>query len=255
MINIIQSEYLKYKRTFKRKLILLAPLFFILIALPTKFLMPPDFLKHLKPWQLLLGNGYNWWSVLFTPMGIALFAALVQSQEKKAGNYRGLLLHNISPSAIWTGKIAVMAIHTFLTTLVLIVVIIISGVITVGKDIPWLKIFAGGFTIWLTSLPLIPLQLWAATWKGTAVSIALGIFGLIIGAEEAPKPYWIYVPWSWPMRLLSPITGVHPNGIPLSPGDPLLDSSVIPVGIAVSIITLVVFTFLTAIWFNKEEVK
>lgn len=252
MMKIIRSELLKYRRTFTRKLMVLAPLFFGLYALPQKLLMPPDFLR---PWQLLIDMIYNWWPVLFIPLGIALFAALMASQEKKAGNYRSLRAHHISPSRLWVGKITVMAVHSLLTTVILMTVIVISGFITAGGAIPWLKILAGGFIIWLVSLSLIPIQLWAASWKGTFFSMAVGFIGLIAGVAAAAKSYWIYVPWSWATRLMCPIIGVHPNGTLLGASDPLRDASVIPIGIPLSMIVFVIGTILTAIWFEKREVK
>ena len=252
MIHIIKSEFLKYKRTFTRKLIVFAPLAFVLYALPQRLYMPAD---YIMPWQLLINLVYNWWPVLFIPIGIALFAALIESQEKKAGNYRSLRAHNISPSCIWVGKITAMAGHTFLSTIVLIIAIIILGLITAGGAIPWLKIFACGFTIWLVSLSLIPIQLWAATWKGTFFSMAIGVIGFIVGVLTAGESYWVYVPWSWPTRLMCPIIGVHPNGTLLDASDPLRDFSVIPIGIVLAIIAFIIFTILTSIWFSKREVK
>ncbi|SHK57067.1 lantibiotic immunity ABC transporter MutE/EpiE family permease subunit [Paramaledivibacter caminithermalis] len=252
MINVIKSEYLKYKRTFTKKLILMAPLLFILIALPQKLFMLAN---YLRPWQLLLNQIYNWWPLIFIPLGMALFAALLELQERKAGNYRNIRVHNVSPSFIWIGKVIVMAIYSLLSTLVLIVAIIISGLITAGADIPWGKIFAGGFTIWLTALALIPLQLWMAAWKGTFASMALGFLGMITGVIAAPESYWIYIPWSWSIRLMCPIIGVHPNGIPLKASDSLMDTSVIPAGIALSLATLIIFTVITALWFNRREAR
>lgn len=252
MINVIQSEFLKHKRTFTKKLILLAPLLFILIALPQKLFMPAN---YLRPWQLLLNQIYNWWPLIFIPLGMALFAALLELQERKAGNYRSIRVHNVSPSFIWIGKVIVMATHSLLSTLVLIVAIIISGLITAGGDIPWGKIFAGGFTIWLTSLALIPLQLWTAAWKGTFASMALGFLGMITGVIAAPKSYWIYVPWSWSIRLMCPIIGVHPNGVPLEASDSLVNTSVIPAGIALSLAALIIFTIITSLWFNRREAR
>ncbi|MFO7161133.1 MAG: lantibiotic immunity ABC transporter MutE/EpiE family permease subunit, partial [[Clostridium] cellulosi] len=121
--------------------------------------------------------------------------------------------------------------------------------------IPWFKIFAASLTAWIVSLAIIPLQLWIATWKGTFASIAMGFLGLIAGVIAAPKSYWIYVPWSWPIRLMCPIIGVHPNGTLLESTSPLLDASVIPQGIIISIVSLIILAFITAVWFNKKEVK
>ncbi|MFA5536280.1 MAG: lantibiotic immunity ABC transporter MutE/EpiE family permease subunit [Bacillota bacterium] len=252
MINIIQSEFLKYKRTFTKKLIVFAPLLFSLIALPQRLFMPED---YLGPWELLISMIYNWWPVIFVPLGIALFAALVEFREKKAGSYRGLLVHNISPAGLWMGKIATMSGLAFLTTVTLIIVIIISGLIAAKGPIPWFEIFAGGFLIWLVSLALIPIQLWAATWKGTFFSMAVGFLGLILGVWTAPKSSWLYVPWSWSTRLMCPLIGVHPNGTMLDAMDSLRDFSVIPRGIVVSIITFLGASALTAYWFSRREVK
>ncbi|WP_252891638.1 lantibiotic immunity ABC transporter MutE/EpiE family permease subunit [Thermoclostridium stercorarium] len=145
-------------------------------------------------------------------------------------------------------------VHTLISTLVLIVSTVLSGIIAGGGKIPWSQIFAAAFTVWVVSLAIIPLQLWMATWKGTLGSMVMGFTGMITGVLAASEPYWIYVPWSWPTRLMSPIIGVHPNGTLLEPDSPLLDASVIPVGIIVSLITLLIFTCLTAIWFDRREV-
>ncbi|MNN53656.1 hypothetical protein D3C81_1684250 [compost metagenome] len=54
---------------------------------------------------------------------------------------------------------------------------------------------------------------------------------------------------------MCPVAGVHPNGVPLESGDPLLDTSVIPVGIAVSLLFFVASSWLTGVWFARREVK
>ena len=253
MINILQAEGLKYKRTFTRKLIVFAPLFFVIIALQAKLLMPAS---HIKSWCLIIDQVFNWWPVIFVPIGTALFAALVNLQEKKSGNYLNLRIHNISPFTIWIGKIIIMAYHSFLAIFILIVATITSGLITGGLGpIPWIDILVGSFTIWITSLALIPLYLWAATWKGTIFSIFVGFMGLVSGVIAAPKPYWIYVPWSWGTRLMCPIIGVHPNGVQLENLDPLRNSFVIPIGIILALSTFIILTVITALWFNKREVR
>lgn len=252
MIHVVKSEALKYRRTFTRRIVLYAPLFFLVIALVQTLYAPVDFVR---PWQLLLSLIYNWWPVIFIPLGTALFAVLVALQEKKAGNYRSLRVHNVSPCAIWIGKVVVMGFYTLLATLVLMTVTIITGFLTAGGDIPWNQIFVGGFVLWLTSLAIIPLQLWAATWKGTLFSMAMGLGGFFAGVTAAPENYWIVVPWSWPTRLMCPIIGVHPNGVILGDSDPINSSSVILTGIIVSMAAFLVFTGITALWFNKREAK
>ncbi|UZW14699.1 lantibiotic immunity ABC transporter MutE/EpiE family permease subunit [Clostridium pasteurianum] len=252
MIGIIQAEYLKYKRTFMKWLIILVPLFFVILSVFPKIIIPDG---YLRPWDLIIDLVYNWWSFIFIPIGFALFAVLVNSQEKRAGNYRTVKSCKVSPISIWIGKIIVMAIHSLFATFVLIVAVLISGMILASGNVPWLKIVIGAFTIWLTSLAIIPIQLFIASWSGIFGSMIMSILGFLIGVAEAPTKYWIYIPWSWPIRLMCPILGIHPNGISLENNSPLLSSSVIPIGIIVSVAAVIVFTFLTAKWFKRREVR
>lgn len=248
----LQSELLKYKRTFTQKLILFFPLFFVLQALPQKLFMPAD---YLRPWQLVINLVFNWWPLIFLPLGIALFAILVDAQERKAGNYRSLCAHKTSPMYIWINKVLGMALYTLLATLVLVVSVVLAGLVTAKGAVPWTEILTAGLVTWITSLTFIPIQLWVTTWKGIFPGMGVGFFGMIVGIVAATKPYWIVVPWSWPIRLMAPIIGVHPNGLTLEVSDPLREASVIPIGILVSILVFIVITAISAVWFKKREVK
>lgn len=159
----------------------------------------------------------------------------------------------MSTTALWTGKIAVLAYHTLLSSCILMIAVLISGLATADGAIPWSTIVAGGLLMWLTSLSLIPIQLWAAAWKGTIFSMIVGLTGLIAGVLAAPEPHWVFVPWSWPIRLMSPVVGVHPNGVLMEENNPLRDPSVIPAGILLGIIAFILFTWITATWFKRKE--
>ncbi|MMZ56351.1 ABC-2 family transporter protein [compost metagenome] len=251
MLNAIQSENLKYKRSFSQKLVFIAPLFFALYAIIVKLLIS----AVETPWDLFLCMVFNWWPLIFIPLGTALLCALVEMRERKAGNYRCLRTYNLNASTLWFGKITVLAFYTLLSSVTLIFVTLIAGSLIAQGTAPIGKIVEAGAIIWLVSLSLIPIQLFAAAWKGTIAAVALGFCGLFAGVIAAPRPWWIFVPWSWPMRLMSPIIGVHPNGIPLQEGDPLLNDSVVPLGIVVSLAFLAATSVLTAIWFAKREVR
>ena len=254
-MNGIQSEMLKYKRTFTKALIVLFPLFFALKAIPGIWLMPECIVRSCEHVVTMV---FNIWTVAFLPLGIALFAYLAASQERKAGNYRELRAHDYSPTRIWINKVAVMAIHTFLSTLVLMAATIISGLITTttGKwDIPLGTLLTSGIVTWIASLALIPIQLWAATWQGVFFSMGLGFAGMMCGVFAAAKSFWIFLPWSWGTRMMCPLIQVNPNGVMLESGDSLLDFSVVPIGLVISIIAFLVITVMTAVWFNRREVK
>lgn len=258
-MKYLSSELLKYKRTFMGKLIVFIPMFFAVYALVVSVIMknPLAEANHntSTSWTSLLALTFNWWPFVFLPLGYALFAVLVAAQEKKAGNYRALRAHDVSPAMLWINKIAGMAVYGLLSTFVLMVVTSIVGLATADGGFPIAKILAGSMVCWLTSLSLIPIQFLAATCGGTFLSMGLGLAGMIAGVVAAAKNFWIAVPWSWATRLMCPIIGINPNGMVLAAGDPLLDASVIPIGIIVSLIAFVVLTLLTSVWFARKEIK
>lgn len=253
----LTSELLKYKRTFMGRLILFIPFFFAVYSLVVSVIMTnPQAVESgntSTSWLNILVLTFNWWPFIFLPLGYALFAALVAAQEKKAGNYRALRSREVSSIMLWVNKVAGMAIYSLLSTLNLIVVTSVVGLLTAEGNVPIGKILAGGMACWLISLALIPIQLWAAACGGTFFSMGIGFAGMIVGVVAAAENIWIVCPWSWAIRLMCPIIGVHPNGIILSDGDPLLAASVIPLGIMVSILVFTVMTFLTSIWFSRKE--
>lgn len=134
---------------------------------------------------------------------------------KKSGNYRSLRAHDVPPAALWTDKIAAMSIHSLFSTLVLTISAVMADVLSGSGSVPVGQIIAAGALCWITSLVLIPLQLWAATKGGIFLSIGIGFAGMAAGILAAPHPYWIAVPWSWATRLSCPVIGVHPNGMVL----------------------------------------
>lgn len=252
MLNLLQAEVLKSRRTFARKLVIGAPLFFVLYAIVVKMLMPDG---QLSTWEALLAMVFNWWSVLFVPLGTALLCALTEARERKSGAERSLRARPVSPRLLWLAKAAVLAGHTLLSSAMLVFSTLLAGLLIAEGPAPLGRILVASAAVWVLSTALIPLQLLAAAWKGTALSLLLGLAGLFAGVLSAPRPHWLAVPWSWPTRAMAPLIGVHPNGVPLPAGDPLFDRSVIPLAIGLALAFLAVSLLLTAICYARREVR
>ncbi|AND80120.1 lantibiotic immunity ABC transporter MutE/EpiE family permease subunit [Streptococcus pantholopis] len=251
----VQSELLKYRRTFIKKLAVLLPLLFVLQAVPSIWLMPKDVVRG---WEHVDTMVFNIWTTAFLPLGIALFTYLADLQERKSGGYRSLRAHAYFPANIWVSKVIVIALMTLIAAAILFAATILSGLITVtdGKwAIPWATILLASLFAWVTSLAIIPIQLWVATRQGLFASMGLGFFGFIAGVFIADKAYWFVFPWSWAPRMMCPLLQLNPNGVMLEAGDPLLDTSVLPLGLVLSIAAFVIFTGITALWFQRRELK
>lgn len=70
MINYMKAENLKFKRTFSRKMIIFVPL----LNIGFSFLMNNQF---------FVSGTFNWWSIIFMPVMIALLCSLSHQKEKK----------------------------------------------------------------------------------------------------------------------------------------------------------------------------
>lgn len=251
MFQMIKSENLKYKRSFSKKLVLIAPLFFVLYAVIAQMYLPSG--KETS-WNTFISMVFNWWPLIFIPLGTALLCVLSENRERKSGDYCSLRMHNINPALFWLSKISVLTYYTLLLTVTMIAVVLLTGLATASGSIPFGKILRAGMTIWVVSLSLIPIQLFISAWKGTVASLGLGVLGMLVGIVAAPSSYWSLIPWSWTLRLMCPIIGVHPNGIQLQQGDALFNPSVILPGIVISLVFFVITAILTSIWFSKREV-
>ena len=252
MRGMIAAEHLKYRRSFARKLALAAPLFFALYGAFIRLFLPDG---TLMAWDALLAMIFNWWPVLFVPLGAALLCALAENRERKAGGYRGLLANPVSPAKLWLSKIIVLGYYQLAASAVLAASAAAAGLISAGGAMPLARIVGASLLIWLTSLGLIPVHLYAAFRFGTLPALAFGAAAMLAGVLAAPQSYWFAVPWSWPTRLMAPVIGVHPNGVMLPPDDPLRDASVIPAGLLASLLFLVLTSALTARLFARSEVR
>ncbi len=87
------------------------------------------------------------------------------------------------------------------------------------------------------------------------INVAVGFAGMLSGVLRAPEKYWIFNPYSWATRLMCPLIGVHPNGIVLNQGDPLLNGDVVGIGIILSMISFSILLFITGKLFEKKEFR
>ena len=252
MRTMIASEWLKYRRSFAGKLAMAAPLFFVIYGAITQIYLPEG---TKSSWNILLSMIFNWWPVLFVPIGIALLCTLSEHRERRAGNYRSIYANNISLVKLWFGKIAVLGIYFLISSAVLVAVVLGVGLWRAEGDIPLATILEASLLIWCGALSLVPLHLFVAARFGVFAGLASGFVAMLAGVLAADRSYWLFVPWSWPIRMMAPVVGVHPNGVVLPPGHPLLDASVVPAGIAASLVFLAASALLTGLWFAKREVR
>lgn len=233
MIPYLRSERLKLKRTFSTKLFFLVPIANVAFSL----LMNPMY---------FVSNTINWWSILFLPLMLALWASLTHQKEQLASRYQGVYLLPVSLRNIWLAKLAVIGIYSLAAFAAYLLVMGAVGMLFTGESIITMATLMSALVLWLTTLWEIPLCMWVAKKWGAAAAIGINTAcAMGLGIPLSSRTFWWACPWSWSIRLMAPIAGVHPNGTLLEPGHAMLDMKVLPVGVGMSLLLTAVLSMLT----------
>ncbi|GIO25219.1 lantibiotic immunity ABC transporter MutE/EpiE family permease subunit [Oceanobacillus sp. J11TS1] len=238
-MHVIAAENLSLKRTFTRKLLFIVPFVNVILS----FLMNPTF---------FVSGTFNWWSIIFMPLLIGLLCSMVNKKEIKAGNYSVLFSKPLAFEKVWYGKITVLALYTLISMIIFAVLLVLVGILFPGYAIMQANRFEAIILLWLTSLWQIPFCLFLARKFGLIIAVGVNfICGLFMGTLAAYHFWWI-IPWAWPVRMMSPILGIHPNGLALKAGNPLMSYTAVPIGIGLSLIFLIILAYTTGRQFAKE---
>lgn len=252
MISYLKAENLKLKGTMTKKLVLIFPIITLFFGIMSGVY-----------YEL---NTFNWWYMIMLPGNIAVICALVNQKEEKKIKYRAVFSMPIDLKKVWNSKVMLIAIYVLFCCIILTL-----GIALVGKyilpriilgfalssivTIPIVNAITAAFVIAITSLWQIPLCLFLAKKFGFFVPVILNVaVGITLNSIMAVKSIWWICPYSWTSRLMCPILGILPNGQIATVKDHMLNSSVIPIGIMLSIILFVILLTATSHWFKNQEV-
>lgn len=247
MYSYIRAENLKHKRTFTRKLVILAPLITLLLNV-----FAPLWFQQ---------NSYNWWYVLLYPGFLTLICTLIEHRDSGKLNYRAVFSLPVSLKNTWLAKIGVAGIYSCLGNLIFLMLNLAGGIaIKYLYGLP-LKIEAGQAVlgtvcIVLASLWEIPFCLWLSKKFGVFVTVIINAgIGSVLGILASTASCWFICPYSWVPRLMIPILHILPNGEPVLDGTWFMSVLVILLTLVIALGVLALLSLCTAKWFEKQEVK
>lgn len=250
MLKALRSERIKYRGTFTPWLTVLAPLALCLFS----------WLPHILgdwsdswPHQLMIIG--NWWPVLWVPFGAALLAALAVWQDG-GGTWRIVRARQISPGVLYGAKAIVVAGYFTLSSALLFAFTLIMGKLSNwSQPVPWGTLSLAVLVPWAGGLAVLAIELWLASAKGFGAAFGLAVLGFLAGIAAAEQPAWVCVPWAWGIRGAIPVIGTHANGLPMAAGDPLWDTSVTGLAIALGLVAALGLGTVGAVWFSRREVQ
>lgn len=243
MLNIVKAEYQKTKNSMSRRLIWAFPLLTFIAAFVLTAGMKNAYAESV----------WNWWYTLLSPGMIALICHFSMKQEKKT-NYYSLMTLSTDKRKLMLGKILYMS-GMILVSDVLIFAGASLGGNLLTTNVPFRGAMAAVLVLTVTQLWEIPVFLFLSERFGMIPELLLSLFLSVGGTILSQTGKWFLFVFAIPMRTLTPLIHVLPNGIGAADENPSLDMRVVLPGICLSVMWFILTTFLFVNWFDRREVK
>lgn len=239
---MILAEWIKTKRTSTRLLIIVTP-----------FIVPAMLIAYFS--MITLGDKANirmyshFFELLlvFMPLIISLLSGLIIMKEEEAGNFTGYLMSPVIRAKLYLSKLSFTVLFIVYTVVVSTLLIILGNIIVLKINTLYINLFIKGvgYSI-IGTLFLCGFHILISFAYGLGVSVALGGIGFlttaILGATSLGDKVWIYVPWTWAIRMAK-YAVINDVNI----------SKMIREAMLVSLISFILLLMLSLVWFNRWE--
>jgi ABC-2 type transport system permease protein len=247
--DVTSTELARMRRGFIGRFAVLAPIVITVPLYPMALSSPEGKSGH--AWTVFRDVTLEGWGILI-PMTAALLAAL--SVRADQDPWRILLSYAVPRPRYLVGKYLALVIVSGAST-VLLAVLLSGAAAASGKLLTGLStIAAASFLPWLAGLGTTAVMLVVAVMWGLGPTIAIGVVGMMSGMLISDKSWWFAVPFAWPMRVILPLAGIGPNGVPLPSDSPVRDHGVILPAIVLSAVLAVLVLTLGSIHLRRKEI-
>lgn len=206
MISYIKTELMKEKRSANLKLGIIVPIIFVLFNIAMISLMG----ESPEGKSYILATSFNWYPLLILPIVLSLLVVNINGKEKS----EHIVLQkskNLSFTKIELAKNIIIVAELFIILLISTILIFTVATFFLGEKISLSQLIIATICLFIGSLPIVALSflIYGLT-KKKAVLILLNFVLTFPSAVIAVTKNWILFPWSYNLRMLSPVVGVHP---------------------------------------------
>lgn len=241
MLNIVRAEHLKTRKSMGRALTWGFPMIVFVLA----------FVLTLGMTNAYAESVWNWWYTLLLPGMLAITCYLSIMREKRTGYYHLITLPT-GKRRLMMGKILYMGCVALASNILIFAGASLGGFL-LATCVPLRGAAIGVVALTVSQLWEIPLFLFLSERFGMIVELLVCLFLTVGGTILASTGKWYFFASAIPMRILSPLLHILPNGLRAEEGNPLLDAGVVLPGICLSIIWFILATILFLYWFDKRE--
>jgi ABC-2 type transport system permease protein len=249
LVTVTGTELTRLKRGFLAWYHLLAP---VIITVPL-FLgaLGSSEAKSGQTFEVFRNVTLEFWGVL-VPMTAGLAAALSVRADQDA--WRLLLSYGVPRGRYFVGKVAALGVLGFVSSTVLLVMLTLGAALSGQFPDALGTVAAAVYLPWLVGLSMTAMATLVAVVWGMGPSIGVGVAGLLCGALVSDKVFWFAVPFAWPMRVVLPLAGIGPNGVPLPDDSPVTDPAAIPLAVILAAVLSAVLLAVGRLHMIRKEI-
>jgi len=254
----IQAEHMKYRHTVLKSLAVLLPFVSVFFA---------AWLTR----EYFAVDSYNWWYMGLCPGMLAIVCGIIGGKDKRKKNLTIFSLP-CDMGCIWDAKIFLAVALSAAAMLCITVFTIAVGngmenILHLSFDLqstsfvlhPTIRTqITTGFLIWLTTLWQIPFCLLLTQKTGPFVMFLIHMGSYIVQAAIfSLKPWFAVFPGAVTSRLMCPILGILPNGLPAVEGQmtyapELVEMKNLLTGIPAALLWFALLWLLSRKWFERQ---
>jgi ABC-2 type transport system permease protein len=191
----------------------------------------------------LIAVGFNWYPTMILPVVLSLLVGNSCAKEK-APNQIFYLTLGCKPRLQLIAKNIVVLFELFVILITSSFLLFLLGYFLIKETVVVGEVIRATWILFIGSLPIVGISFVMNQFLPRAVIILVNfICTLFIATTFALKMTWWLFPWSYTLRMLCPVLGIHPNGTFLSDNDTLRDPKVIWMGILLSVLTYLLALF------------
>lgn len=239
MKKYLYSEWLKHKRSFAVKLLIIMPLVTVLLAV---FMMAGNYVQILA---------YNWWYLLFLPFVVSYVSAYVINSDRKK-NFHGLFGIAERKQNLIYGKTVAAALYLMITCVVFGIFVGGAGFVF-GKQISLIENLGAVVILIVTFAWQIPFSfLLALKWNVVFAVLVNVVCNIVFACAFAEESLW-WIPFAIPARMMCSVLGILPNGLLAEDAGIFGGYLTVAGGVGISVLLYVILAALCGEIFEKQE--
>ncbi|PTX14929.1 hypothetical protein C8N40_10927 [Pontibacter mucosus] len=208
----LSAETLKLKNTFALWLAILAPCALLSMNVLVFWSKGQHFVTDgVNPWHRFAAQNFGVYALLLMPIYIALLTSLTNGIEHKANGWKHLYALPLPKSTIYTAKATTVLGLVLLSNVVFVVAYLAAGLFLsmVRPDLGFdamtglLPVYISVLKLFLATFVIIALQFWLSIrWSSIALSMGVGIIGIITLMIALRWEYIHYYPFAYPFMAI-----------------------------------------------------